>query len=348
MRISKNVRIAFNIAVIALLIFGIGVVCKRFIHLGNVEYTDNAQIKQLVIPVNSRVQGFIKEVCFEEYHHVKKGDTLVIIEDAEYRLGVAQAKADYLNATAGKAVMNKSINTADNNISVTDAGLNEVAVRLSNAEKELERYRTLRANGAATQQQLDNVETEYAATKARYDQLMRQKTTTTLVKQEQTERLGQNDALVMLASARLNLAELNLSHTIITSPCNGFTGRKEITPGQLIQPGQTVVDVVDESEKWVIANYRETQMPHISEGSEAVFKVDAIPGITFHGIVESISSATGAAYSILPQDNATGNFVKVEQRVPVKIKLVPDENAEEIHRRHLLRAGLNVECEIKY
>ena len=339
----KNARLAFNVIVVVALIIGVCVVCSRFIHLGDIEYTDNAQVRQLVTPVNSRVQGFVKYVLFDEYAPVHKGDTLVIIEDTEFRLAVAQAQADCKNATTGKAAMNTSISTTANNITVTDAGIQEVAIRLKNAESELNRYTELRKNGAATQQQFERAETEYNATKARYDQLTRQKNSTALIKQEQEVRLGQNDAMINLAQARLELAMLNLSYTVITAPCDGTTGRKDIVPGQLIQPGQTVVDVVDNADKWIVANYRETQMSNIKVGAEVDIKADAISDVTFHGHVSAIAGGTGAAFSVLPQDNATGNFVKVEQRIPVKIVIDHDDETWE-----QLRAGLNVECEVKY
>ena len=340
--IKKNTRVAFNAAVIILLIVCICVACSRFIHLGNVEYTDNAQVRQLVTPVNSRVQGFVKAVLFDEYTEIHKGDTLVLIEDAEFNLALAQAEADYQNATTGKAAMNTSISTTANNLAVTDAGIEEIEIRLKNAESELRRYTQLKERGAATQQQFERAETEYNATKARYDQLTRQKNSTALTKHEQEVRLGQNDAAIKLAQARVDLARLNLSYTVITAPCDGTTGRKDILPGQLIQPGQTVVDIVDNSEKWVVANFRETQMPNIAIGAEVDIEADAIPGKTFTGHVKAIAGATGAAFSVLPQDNATGNFVKVEQRVPVKIVLDGDDIPAN------LRAGLNVECEVKY
>ena len=119
-------------------------------------------------------------------------------------------------------------------------------------------------------------------------------------------------------------------------------GLETVQAGQLIQPGQTVVDVVDESDIWIIANYRETQMHNIAVGAQVEVKADAVPGVTYTGHVAAISNATGAAFSMIPQDNATGNFVKVEQRIPVKIVL---DNSDDLDK---LRAGLNVECEVKY
>lgn len=150
---------------------------------------------------------------------------------------------------------------------------------------------------------------------------------------------------IKLAQAALELARLNLSYTVILAPCDGTTGRKEIQEGQLIQPGQTLVDIVDENERWIVANYKETQTTHIREGQPVEIEVDAVPGITFKGAVKSISRATGASFSLLPQDNSAGNFVKVEQRIPVRIEFSADNRPEDMER---LRAGMNVECVVNY
>ena len=231
-----------------------------------------------------------------------------------------------------------------NNLSVNDAGIAEVRVQLENARRELERYKKLLAEDAVTRQQYDNIATAYEATKARYEQVSRVKHSTSLTKNEQTHRLGQNEAAVRLAQAAVELARLNLSYTVITATCDGVTGRKDIHEGQLVQPGQTMVDIVDGTDLWVIANYRETQLPNIHEGDRVTLTADAVPGITYTGTVESISDATGAAFSLIPQDNATGNFVKVEQRVPVRISLAGNDP----ERLKLLRAGFNVECKVKH
>ena len=336
----KTKKLVYNTIVIALLVIGIGYVCTRFLHLGSVEYTDNAQVKQHITPINTRVQGFIKKIYFEEY----KGDTLLVIEDAEFRLRLAQAEADLANALAGQQVTHAGIATTQNNLTVNDAGIEEVCVQRANAERELQRYKKLLEEDAVTRQQYDNVKTAYDAINARYEQALRMKHTTSLIKEEQTHQLGQNEAAVRLAQAAVDLARLNLSYTVIIATCDGVTGRKTIHEGQLVQPGQTLVDIVDNSDLWVIANYRETQLPNIKEGAEVIFTADAVPGIVYKGVVESISDATGAAFSLIPQDNATGNFVKVEQRVPVRIRLQGND-ADKVSR---LRTGFNVECKVKY
>lgn len=340
----KVKKLTYNIIIIALLVVGLVYVCSRFIHWGKVEFTDNAQVKQHITPVNTRVSGFIKKISFDEYKPVHKGDTLMVIEDTEFRLRLAQAEADLANALAGREATEAGIATTQNNLTVNDATIAEVRVQLENAERELKRYKKLLQEDAVTKQQYDNIQTAYEATKARFEQVSRTKHSTSLVKSEQTHRLGQNEAGVRLAQAAVDLARLNLSYTVILAPCDGVTGRKDIHEGQLVQPGQTMLDIVDGSDLWVVANYRETQLPHIKEGAEVIFTADAVPGITYTGIVESISDATGAAFSLIPQDNATGNFVKTEQRIPVRITL----KGNDPEKLKLLRAGFNVECKVKY
>lgn len=340
----KTKKMIYNTTVIALLLIGVAYVCSRFIHLGNVEYTDNAQVRQHITPVNTRVQGFIKKIYFDEYKPVHKGDTLLVIEDSEFKLRLAQAEADLANALAGRQATNAGIATTQNNISVNDATVEEIRVQRANAGRELQRYKKLLEQDAVTKQQYDNVKTAYDAINARYEQALRTRHSTSLSRNEQTHRLGQNEAAVRLAQAAVDLAKLNLSYTVIVATCDGVTGRKDIHEGQLVQPGQTMVDIVDDGELWVVANYRETQLPNIKEGASVTFTADAVPGVEYKGVVESLSDATGAAFSLIPQDNATGNFVKVEQRVPVRIRLHGNDTAD-VRR---LRAGFNVECKVKY
>ncbi|MCM1293641.1 MAG: HlyD family secretion protein [Bacteroides sp.] len=320
-------------------------VYTKFVHLGDVEFTDNAQVQQQIVPVNNRVQGYIKEIRFEEYQSVKKGDTLVVIDPADMILRVAQARADYESALAGRKVADRSVVSASANVAVSDASIAEAKVVMDMAKTDFDRYSALLQQDAVTRQQYDAARTDYEAKKARYEMLARQRSATSTVVDETRQRISQNDAGIDLAKANLDAAELNLSYCVIVAPCDGYASRKTIQVGQLVQPGQTMLDIVDSSDVWVTANYKETQLPHIKPGSKVLIKVDAIPGVTFNGTVESISKATGAALSILPQDNSAGNFVKVRQRVPVRIRFSKDNAESDIT---LLRAGLNVECEVKY
>ena len=341
----KTKKLIYNIFACILLLGAISWVCEKFIHLGNVEFTENAQVKQLIVPVNSRVQGYIKEVRFDEYQKVSKGDTLVIIEDVEYRYMVAQAEANLANAQTGKDAMHNVISTTSTNISVTDASIEEARIVFENTERNYKRFSSLYEQNAVTRQQYDDMNTAYLAAKARYDMLKRQKESVQAVSREQNTRLGQNEAGIKLAEAALELARLNLSYTVVLAPCDGYTGRKEIQQGQLIQPGQTLVDVVDSEEKWIVANYKETQTANITEGCEVEIEIDAVPNHTFKGVVRSISRATGASFSLMPQDNSSGNFVKIEQRIPVRIDFAEDNDAEAMER---VSAGMNVECKVLY
>ncbi len=341
----RTKKLIYNIIACVLTLGACAWVCAKFIHLGSVEFTENAQVKQHIVPINSRVQGFIKKVCFDEYASVQKGDTLVIIEDAEYRYRLAQAEANLENARTGKDAMHNVISTTQTNISVTDATIEEARILLENAERNYNRFNALYEQNAVTRQQYDDMHTAYLAAKARYTMLLNQKESVQSVNREQNTRLGQNEAAIKLAEAAVELARLNLSYTVITAPCDGFTGRKEIQEGQLIQPGQTLLDVVDDTDKWIIANYKETQTANIREGQEVEIEVDAVPGHLFKGVVRSISHATGASFSLMPQDNSSGNFVKIEQRIPIRIDFTK-ENDEEAMKR--VRAGMNVECKVLY
>lgn len=339
---KKILSYIITIAVIATATSWVG---SKFIHLGNVEFTDNAQVRRQIVPVNSRVQGYIKEIRFKEYEKIKKGDTLVIIDDDDMRLNVARANADYQNALAGRSVADRSVASASANVAVSEASVAETKVLMDNAATDLARYEKLLARDAVTRQQYDGAKTDYEAKKARYEMLVRQRSATSSVVELNQQRILQSEAGIELAKALLETAKLNLSYTVIIAPCDGYTSRKEIQIGQLIQPGQTLLDIVDSGDIWVSANYKETQLRHIVPGSKVEIKVDAIPDIIFSGKIQSISKATGASLSLIPQDNSAGNFVKVRQRIPVRIEFTEDNKPEDMAQ---LRAGMNVECNVKY
>lgn len=341
-RSKKILSYIISIAVIAAAAFCTG---SKFIYRGNVEFTDNAQVDMQIVPVNARIQGYIRDIRFREYEPVKKGDTLVIIDDADMRLAVAQARAGYQNALAAREVTGRSVGVASANVGVSEASVAEARVLMELAATDLERYRQLLSENAVTRREFDAVNADYEAKRARYEMLSRQRGASTNVVAETSGRLAQNEAQIDLARAVLETAELNLSYCVITAPCDGYASRKEIREGQLVQPGQTLLDVVDTGDIHVTANFKETQLKHIAQGSRADITVDAIPGVVFHGEVERISMATGASLSMFPQDNSTGNFVKVRRRVPVRIRFSPDNRAEDMRR---LRAGMNVECEVKH
>lgn len=341
----RNKKILSYILSFVIIIVAALWVASSFIHFGNVEFTDNAQVKMQIVPINSRVQGYIKEIRFNEYQPVKKGDTLVIIDDSDLRLNLAQARADFQNALAGRSVADRAVVSASANVDVSAASVTEAKVLMEMAATDLARYEKLLAQDAVTRQQYESVKTDYEAKKARYQMLARQQSATSTVVDINRRRLSQSEAGLELARALVETAELNLSYCVITAPCCGYASRKQIQTGQLVQPGQTLLDVVDATDVWVAANYKETQLQNIEPGNAVEIEVDAIPGVTFCGEVESISSATGASLSIMPQDNSAGNFVKVRQRVPVRIRFTTDNQPDQMAK---LRAGMNVECCVKY
>lgn len=314
-----------------------------FIHPG-VEYTDNAQIRKDIVPVSSRVQGFVKEVRFVEFQNVRRGDTLLLIEDSEFQLRLAQAEANLQNALAADSAAGAGIAATSNSLLVTEAGIDEVKIQLANAETEYLRFEKLLAKGAVTRQQYEGVKTHYEALKAKVTTMERQKNTTSLVRDEQELRKKQSIANIDVCKAALDLARLNLSYTVIMAPCDGTTSVKNIQEGELLMPGMRLLSVVDDSKIWIIANFRESQMEGIRIGSEVDIKVDAFKDAELKGEVVAIADATGAQYSNAAPDNATGNFVKIEQRIPVKIAFTRDNDPSMISR---LSSGMNVECKVR-
>ncbi len=331
-----------NIVICALILCGIVWIAGNFVHLGG-EYTDNAQVEQNIVNVNSRVEGFVEKIHAGEYCRVKRGDTLLVIEDSEFRLRLAQAEAGLENALAGRAASEKGVSGAANSIAVTEAGIDEVNVLLANAEADYARYKALYEKSAVTKRQFDAVRTQYESLRARLETMKRQRTGTGLARDEHSLRLGQQDASVEVARAAINLARLNLGYCTVTAPCDGSTSRKLVQEGELVQPGTRLFSIVDEDSRWIVANFRETQMVGIKKGSRVEITVDAVKGEKFRGVVESVSTATGAQYSPVAPDNSTGNFVKVEQRVPVKIAFTRDNDPELLSR---LTAGMNAECKV--
>ncbi len=334
----------YNTLVILMLLVGIIYGILQFSHFGRIEYTDNARVCQYIAPQNTRVQGFIREIRFESYQHVSAGDTLVILEDSEFRLLLAQAQSDLVRAEQQSKATGTSIRITTSSMNVTDAGIEEAKVNMENLQREDERYGRLLVQNAVTRQQYDKIHTAYLSAKARYAQVKQTRTMQSNVVAEQEYHLSASEAMLRQAQAAFELAQLNLSYCYIIATHSGIVSSRDIHVGELVSPGQTLVSIVDESQVWVEANYRESQLPHIQQGAEVRIRVDAVPDKEFKGRVECLSDATGSMLSYMPVDNATGNFVKVEQRLTVRIAL--DENSSEDIAR--LKAGYSVEAEVKY
>lgn len=345
MNTKKKIKRAYNTATIIFLLLLIAYAVSRFVHIGNIEYTDDAQVQRHITPINNRVPGFIREIRFEEYQQVKRGDTLVIIEDAEYLLQLAQAEANLRSTKHGSTAVTASMQTTSSNVNVASATIEEAKVEMENAKTDLDRYTALLQKDVVTRQEYDNVKARYDRARARYEQASASRTSTSLLKQEQAQRLSQNTQTESVAEAQVRLARLNLSYTAVIATANGVIGRKDIHVGQLVGAGQLLARIIDAENVWIIANYRETQLQHIKVGNKVTFTADAIPDVEYTGEVESLSPATGSAYSMVPADNATGNFVKVEQRVPVRIRISKDNDPKDVAR---LLAGLNVETKVEF
>lgn len=336
---NKVKTTVINLLVFAVAVGGFYWLMKHYFHLGDDNFTNSAQVEEFINPVNTRVAGYIKEIKYTEHEAVKKGDTLVILDDRELRTQLAQAEAAWQNARASRDVTSSSVNTVSNNVNVANANIAGAKARLWNAEQNMNRYKNLLASEAVTRQQYDQVKTEYDATRAAYETLLSQKNSASLATGETRSRLGVNDAEIKRTSAMLDMAKINLSYAVITAPYDGVMGRRLINEGQLVQPGQQLGTIVLDGQKWITANFLESQMPRVKIGENMNITADALNGKKFIGTVTAISAATGSKYSNVPVDNSTGNFVKVQQRIPVRIEFTADNKKEDVAQ---LRAGMNV------
>ena len=338
----KWVTVTINILIICILagfiIWGI----LTYFNLNDDVYTDDAQVEEYINPVNARVSGYIKTVHFFEHMPVKKGDTLVVIDDRELKIQYESAKAAYLSAKASRGLSTSSVITVGSNVGTAGANIAAAEARLLNAKKNMDRFSNLLGEGAATQQQFDQVKSDYDALLAGKRALVQQQLTAHFSTHESEKKVFINDAEIQRAQAAMDMAKLNLSYTVITAPYNGVAGRRSVQDGQLIQAGQTLLSFVKNDDKWIIANYLETQVSRLKEGMKVRLKIDGLSGEEFKGKIVAISEATGARYSSVPLDNSSGNFVKVNQRIPVRIELV-DKSVGQLMK---LRAGMNVQVEL--
>lgn len=336
LRRQKKRQMLASMLGIAILIVGIVQTTMIFIDYKRTETSNDAQIEQYISPVNLRASGYISKVCFTEHQSVKKGDTLLILDDREYRIRVMEAEAALKDALAGNAVINSTLNTTQASASVFEASIAEVEIRLAKLEKDKQRYENLLERNAATPIQLEQIATEYDATKKKLEALKRQQKAALSGVQEVSGRRENTEAAVQRAKAALEMAKLNLSYTVVVAPCDGKLGRRAIEEGQYISAGQTITYIMPDSKKWIIANYKETQVENLHLGQEVAVTVDAISDREFKGKITAISGATGAKYSLVPTDNSAGNFVKIRQRIPVRIDFT--DLSEEDNER--LAAGM--------
>ncbi|MFY8097355.1 MAG: HlyD family secretion protein [Flavobacterium sp.] len=307
-----------------------------FIYYKNNEETNDAQVEQYVTPIQSRITGFIKEVRFEDNQFVRRGDTLVIIDNNEYQSHLDLALAEEETAKKEITIIEKSVSTINSTTFSKNNELDAAKAEVWKTKLEFERYSKLFKEEAATAQQLEKVRTDYETAKAKYNQIIHTIQSIKLNTTETAAKVPKAKSIVKSKVAAVKNASLFLSYTVITAPYDGWVGKRTLQPGQLVKEGQNLVAVVSK-EKWIVANFKETQIQYLKIGQEVTIKIDALSGKEYQGKIESFSPASGARFSLLPPDNATGNFVKIEQRIPVKIKF--NSNATELD---LVRAGMNV------
>ncbi|GAA4767656.1 MULTISPECIES: HlyD family secretion protein [Flavobacterium] len=344
-----------------ILIFGILILLGgsygvyKYMHSLAHETTDDAQVEKNMNPIIPRVGGYITKVYVKDNDFVKKGDTLFTIDNRDYVVKVEEAKAALIGAQENYAVSKADIGTAQANVSVSDANVQSTVgsienakIRLTRATNDYERYANLYKNHSITKQQFEQAEAAKLEAQNQLKILQDQQRasayqkTVAASKSNVTSKQAEVAAAnIERAKAILNAAQLNLNYTVVTAATDGQVSKIAIQPGQMIQPGQSLFYIVNNQETWVIANFKETQLNKMVVGQKVSIKADAFPDEEFEGTVASFSPATGSKFSILPPDNATGNFVKTIQRLPVKISL---DNANE--KVKLLRPGMNVEVDV--
>jgi membrane fusion protein (multidrug efflux system) len=333
-KIVVSVTQWFGVLLLASIIIWAGLYFWKGYHY---EQTNDAQVDAYLSPINAKVGGYISKIYYQDNQKVRKGDTLVQIEPDEYGLKKKAALAELSAARAKLNILSASEETQLKNIEVSKARMSGFRAKLDQQQREYERYKKLLAEESTTRQKFENVNTALLINKSDYAESEASiRVAESKLNDIKAERSAIN-AEIKIKEALLERQDLDMTYTVITAPFDGQLGRKTIQEGQLIQPGQTLTFLTNQTEnKWVIANFKETQIGGFKTGQKVNVEVDAFPGQKFSGLIESLSSTTGSRYSLLPPDNATGNFVKVIQRIPVRIKLT--ETKERLSK---LSAGMN-------
>jgi len=319
---------------VAGLVFGI----KEYIYYSKHETTDDAQVDADISPVVSRVTGYVKDIRFVDNQFVHAGDTLVVLDDRDYQLKLQQALAALSSTKQSVDVSEQQVTEARTSIATAQANVEAAKVTVWKANEDFTRYQNLYNDHAITKAQFDDAKAAKESAEAALAIAETQVPTQHRRVDVNQRQVGATASNLATRQADVDYARLQLSYTVITAPASGIVSKRNIQLGQLVQAGQTLFAVVNANGIYVTANFKETQMEPLKIGQKVDISVDAYPDSTFHGQIESFSGATGAKFSLLPPDNATGNFVKVVQRVPVRIKLEGDSSAV-----RLLRPGMSVD-----
>lgn len=336
---NRVLPIVLGVILIGGIIFGV----KEYIYYSKHIDTDDAQIDGDISPVVARVGGYIDSIYFQENTHVNRGQVLVKIDDKDYKVKLEEAEAAETGATANINVGESQIYANDANSASARAQVESAAARLDKTNKDFQRYSNLIKDGSITQQQFDQAKADLEVAQATYRAAKDQYKAA----QEQVgatkNQLNVTHTGVSQKQVDVDYAKLQLSYTVVKSPASGITSKKNIQVGQLVQAGQTLFAIVNDSSIYITANFKETQLDKIKNGQKVNIEVDAYPELKLTGSVYNFSPATGAKFSLLPPDNATGNFVKVVQRIPIKIKI--NGSKADMDK---LRPGMSVNVSVIY
>ena len=328
----------------------VGVLCvvayfggKKIIYELHHESTDNAQIEATLVPILPRVSGYIKALYPQDYSTVKKDSLLVELDDADLQLQLAEMKADLAQAQTDIGNANASIRNAGASVTETQSNLTVSETRKEKAHTDYTRDLALYKDGAITKKQLDdskaNVDIADRQCEATKNDINVAETRTGISQAQ----LNKADAIIKFKQIAIEQQLLKISYTKIYATSNGQIGKRNVDVGQYVQAGTPLFTIIDDEDYWVVANFKETQIHHMKLGDEVEIKIDAYPDLVLKGKIISFSDATGAKFSLLPPDNATGNFVKVTQRIPVKIEI---EDAAKYKDK--LHAGMSLDVSVAY
>ena len=335
---KKGKKLVFPIILALVLIGALAFSAKEYFYYQSHEVTDNAQVDADISPVVARVGGYVKEIRFSDNQLVKAGDTLVVLDDRDYQVRLQQAQAALSSTRQTIDVTQYQVSEAKTSIATAQANVAAAKVRVWKANEDFTRYANLYNDHAITKAQYDDAKAEKDAAEAALAVAQTQVPAQTRRVSTNERQVGAAASNVASRQADIDFAKLQLTYTVITAPASGIVSRRNIQLGQLVQGGQTLFAIVNDKGIYITANFKETQLEHLRIGEKVDIIADAYADTTVQGSVESFAGATGAKFSLLPPDNATGNFVKVVQRVPVRIRLDADPRFVS-----LLRPGMSVQ-----
>ena len=315
---------------------------KSWMHSRHYENTDNASIEATNVPILARVAGYVDSLVISDYDVVTAGQLLLTIDSREYKIALQQAEAELQQASADLENARAGLLNADRNLALAKSNLDVQKARLDKAQEDFKRDQALFNDGSITRKQFDDTKSNQLIAQRLFNSNQDQVGTANAQVSTAKAQIQKALAQIETKKALIDQANLRLSFTTLRAPASGKVGKKNIDKGQYVQPGQTLFTIINSEKFWVIANFKETQLQKMKEGQEADLYLDGYPDEPIKGKVVSMSEATGAKFALLPPDNSTGNFVKITQRVPVKIEILEVEKY-----RGILRAGLSLTAEVK-